>query len=252
MAQALTIPNAAVLALSAEAVAKDFNLPFAWVYDLKDDRRAALEYPGVHPPVRVASAAVRYFLRESPAVSKLPDMIDFLLSDYMKSLVAYLENGQREPTDEEINIAVQTILNRPHQNGIDPKLWLFDYTDIIKELGCSVAAIDAVRRCLRDTAVFAPTPAEFRTSLIEASNTINKLISDINLLATKPAEGLERIDETVQLLMDGATEQGDEELRRLQSIRQLCYTKIDGGQQQIEDSHAREEAVDHFAKDAGD
>jgi hypothetical protein len=168
----------------------------------------------------------------------------------MKALVDFLNDGQRQPLDAEVTFTVNTILNRPHQEGIDPRLWFIDYTDIINEIRPSAAVLDCVRKCLRNTAVFAPTPAEFRTALIEAAKTIDRLIADINLLAIKPNEGLQKFEERIRLLKENDCL--DQPISELQFALELCYTKLNDQQQITEHSDARQDTIEYFSENAGD
>jgi hypothetical protein len=258
--------NQPLIARSAKEIAAEFHIPYVWMYDL--DQQSA--YAGHFHSLRTPSAAVEYYLHafrhgkveDRPTrrdvwngslnlCVNLPDTIDFLRSDYMRALMSFLADGQRDPTDDEITFTVNTILNRPHQDGIDPRLWFIDYHDIIKELKPCVAVLDCVRRNMRDTADYAPVPAKFRAALLQATKTVDKLIANLNLLITKPQEGLKRIEEQIHFLTENNL---DEELiNELQSVLKLCYDKIDGRVQITRDSDARQDIpLEYFMEDAED
>jgi hypothetical protein len=241
-------------------VAEAFHLPWIWKQGLEDGGPKEKEYPGVDQSLRISAAVVRYYLyafehgRIEPGQGRcsmngslnlcvnLPDAIDFLRSDYMAALATFINDRQKQPTEDEVNIIVRSILNRPHQDGIDPKLWYIDYIDIIRELRPSLVVLETVRKRLRNNAIYAPTPAELRTGVVQAGGTIEKLINDINLLNAKPGEAMKRIDELIESRPDNDD---------LKLVIKLCYTKIDG-QQQITGSSDGRRDEEYFLEDAGD
>ena len=244
---AITVTSS-IPSITLKQAAVDFHLPSHWVsglngIDLGNGYRihSQRDYSEFNNELLTPLAVLDYFLNRLayPAVEPIPprrdingthnllevipDACDFLRSGFMRAVESFVDDGIRPAREDEIDMTITQLLNRPHQQGLKSALWYGECLEIIQEFGPTISELILVRKTLMKSASFAPTPAQFYSELCQARKTLNYLSTRYDKLVSKMDEGLEFIGERIRLYKDEKI--NSDQTHLLAIAADFCYNK---------------------------